>query len=77
MKSASVVRGVEQPPDGQRRYTAFLQYTFGDDYKEIEEIDLNAVSEGAARAEAEREAERNYQPGGVIVAVEERVGFYF
>jgi hypothetical protein len=55
-----------------RRYTAFAEFT-GDT---IEEIDLDATSAADAEALARELLERDYQPGGEIVAVEERVGLY-
>lgn len=60
--------------DGLRRYTAFVR--FGEDEYAIEEIDVDARSEGEARDVARRALDADYEEGGVIFRVEERFGWY-
>jgi hypothetical protein len=63
--------------EGLRRYTAYVRYTYGAEGEySIEEIDVDARNEGDARDVARRALESQYEDGGVIVACEERFGWY-
>lgn len=62
--------------EGLRRYTAFVRYGPADADYAIEEIDVDARTEGDAREVAEAARDLHYEDGGVIVAVEERFGWY-
>lgn len=68
------VLGGALPGPGQpslKRYTAFADY--GDN---VEELDIDAVSQRWARRCAELELEAGYEPGWTLAAVEERFGWY-
>jgi len=63
-----------------KRYTADVKYVWDDaigpdDYT-IEEIDVNAVSEEQARRITEAALAKDYEPGGKIVRIQERFGWY-
>ena len=64
--------GSGPPPKGWRRFTTFVAF----DGDAIEEIDIDAVDLASAEAEARWLLQRDYQPGGEIVATEERTGLY-
>ena len=69
----------EAPGPHTRRYTAYIKYVVGEPGGEdtfIEEIDVNATSQGYARNIAEAVMEEHYEPGGTIAEVREQIGWY-
>lgn len=52
----------------EKTWTAFVRWN-GEDYT-MEEIDVKAPNERIARKLAQQELDRDYQPGGEIVAIE-------
>lgn len=63
-------------PRPTHRYTAFIAWPDTPPGEATEEIDVDAESPEAARAEAERQLTDGYRPGGRILAVEQRHGLY-
>lgn len=63
---------------GLRRFTAFVHFRFapGHDGLDIEEIDVDARNRSEARAIAQVALDRDYEPGGRIARVTERIGLY-
>ena len=61
-----------------RRYTAFIRYNWGDgdDNSSIEEIDIDARDDTDARVIASAALAQDYEPGGRIIRVDERIGWY-
>ena len=57
-------------------FTVFVSFSCVDDegpWEEFEELDVEAASRADAIAKAEIELARDYEPGGVIYHVEERL----
>lgn len=67
-----------------KRFTAFVRYVYGapeighpdEEWSSIEEIDVNAEDESDAWIVAGQALVNDYEPGGHIVRVEERIGWY-
>jgi hypothetical protein len=64
--------------DGLKRFTIFVEYRYGDSYDQmsLEEIDVDAIDETDARIIGELAIQRDYEDGGKIKLVEERIGWY-
>jgi hypothetical protein len=79
--------GAGPPPEGWRRFTAYVGYyplaageEGGPGFESIEEIDLDAAP-GAGPADRRRATEailrEGYEDGWTIVRIDERVGLYW
>jgi hypothetical protein len=70
----------ETPGKLAKRYTAFVKFVWpdaeGPDDYTLEEIDINARSEPQAFRVAEAALAKDYEPGGKIIRMTERIGWY-
>jgi hypothetical protein len=57
-------------------YTGFIRFSTAGFPDTIEEIDVKAGSMEEARELIQKELDADYQPGGVIAHIEQRLGFF-